>query len=387
MTTEFSTEEKAEKVDKLNEKTNEFLKTRVDKIAKAIGSDDYDLIWNKPVFTVRYMNPITNVMYNIENTILLTSLADEKNYDFPFYFTAKQGYAAGMSNKGEKSDFIINRFGAAVGFIKDKDKEKPEPGPSSDEETGGKVIYRRASKLTPIFNLSQFTGEHPAKVKRLIELLKQKPTPDEVETIFEALVETMPTPLKRVSGSNHYRPGEDVVSINPSSHFKSRIHEFNTLAHEIAHSYGHESRKNRASLRHYGENLESRAYEKLVANLAAQAVIKHYGLHIDPATRQEIDESFMQNHTAYDVSWARIFKDDALKILEAAKDADRTASTIIHEMNKSLTMKYKSNPDLKISELVKDILEAKAHPEEKPEAANDSQNKIYKKSKLKRQRP
>ncbi|OLY72272.1 hypothetical protein AU074_13940 [Pseudomonas sp. ATCC PTA-122608] len=381
MTKALEPKEKTDFIEAGNIRTDDFLKSQVEKIADAMASDE-DLIWNSPTFKIKYMNPITKTVYNLENTILLTQLANDKGYELPFYLTAKQGFTAGLSNKGEKSDFIVNRFGAPIGFFKDEKSKEPDLLGVGDSK--GKVIYRRASKLTPVFNLGQFTGERPEAVHKLMSQYQQKATPEELETVYQALLETIPTPLKRLAGTNHYRPGEDTIYMNPSSHFKSRLHETNTLLHETSHSYGHETRKNRPSLRHYSEGIEHRAYEELVANLSAQAVVKYFDLHIDPSTQKDLDAGFMKNHTTYDAGWAkRAYSKDTTQVFKAANDADRTASSIIHLIEQNLILKLKANPDLKISELVKERLIAKAEPE-KQEASNEAVKKTYKKSTYKR---
>lgn len=374
--------EKTEFIDSGNLKTEDFLKTQVEKIGKAMADDENVLIWNNPVFKINYMNPITKVIYNIENSLILQQLSKDQGFDRPFFLTAKQGFDAKLSNKGEKGLFIVHRFGAAMGYAKgDKDAE---PGLVGDEGSGSKIIYKRASRLTSVFNLAQFKGEYPPAITKLLNQFQQKATPDELETVYQAVLQTMPTRLERVIGSNHYRPREDVISINPSTMFKSRLHEVNTLLHEISHSYGHETRKNRPSLRQYSEGIEHRAYEELVANLSAQAVVKYFDLHIDPATQNDLDEGFMQNHTTYDAGWAkRAYSKDTTEIFKAANDADRTASSIIHLIEQNLILKLKANPDLKISETVKERLLAKAEPE-KQEASIDAAKKPYKKSTYKR---
>ena len=375
MSKPLSPTDKKEYAKDANDKVSDFLSSRVDKIVSTMTNDDEKFVWNSPVFSVKYMNPISKTIYGLENSLLLSQLAEDKDYSFPFYITASQGYANGLSNKGEKSDFIVNRFGVKLGYKKDK----AEPGLARDEETQAKAVYIAASKLTPVFNIAQFTGDLPAAVQKLMDANQPKATPAELETVYQALLDTMPTPLKRVVGTNHYRPTEDAIYMNPSNLFKSRLHETNTLLHEVSHSYGHESRKNRPSLRHYSEGIEHRAYEELVANLSAQSVIKHYDLNLDPVTRQELDEGFMQNHTTYDASWAKsAYKNNPSEIFRAAKDADRTANTIVHELDQKLVLMLKANPDLKISEMVKERIIAKSAPE------IDAPKKTYKKSNYKR---
>jgi antirestriction protein ArdC len=362
-----------------NQKISDFLVERIDRIFSKINDSEYKNIWNHPVFTTPYKNIASGVMYNIENSLLLQDSAFDRGYETSLYLTAKQGFAEGLSNKGEKSHSIIKRFGLPVGYAKDQQVS----GLVSDGEAKAKAVYIPAAKPTAVFNIAQFTGELPEKYKKRMNTPAPKATPEELETVYQAVLETMPTKLVRVVGSNHYRPAADVIVINPSNLFKSRLHELNTLLHEISHSYGHESRKNRVSLRDYAKDDKHRAYEELVANLSAQSVIKHLDVTIDPHTREELDKGFMDNHTAYDVSWARnnLKSSDAMK---AAHDADRTANPIIFDVITNLTAKYKANPELPLNSTIKEMVISRISSESNPELENVGPKKPYKKSTYKR---
>ncbi|WP_024666816.1 zincin-like metallopeptidase domain-containing protein [Pseudomonas syringae] len=362
-----------------NQKVSDFLAERVEKIFSKIDDGEYKNIWNHPVFSMPYKNLVSGTMYNLENSLLLQDSAFEKDYGTSYYLTAKQGFAEGLSNKGEKSHCIIKRFGVPVGYAKDQQ----EQGLENDGEGKAKAIYIPAAKLTAVFNIAQFTGDLPERFKARFNTQTPKATPEELETVYQAVLETMPTRLVRVVGSNHYRPAADVIVMNPSNLFKSRLHELNTLLHEVSHSYGHESRKNRISLRDYCKDDKHRAYEELVANLSAQSVIKHLDVTIDPHTREELDKGFMDNHTVYDVSWARNNLKPA-DVMKAAHDADRTANPIIYEVVTNLTAKYKANPELPLNPTIKEMVIARISSESKPELENEAPKKPYKKSTFKR---
>ena len=348
--------EKKEIIETAQEKTDAFLKARADSIFSSVVNEEYKdrLPWNAPVFRTRFMNPASGTVYNIENSLLLSELTAEKGYDFPFFLTASQGYAAKLSNKGESADFVVHRFGMSMGNAKTRD-ESGQVVEILDENGKPKPVYRRACKLTPVFNLQQFTGELPARFQKLIDAYANTPTPAEVETVFQSLVDTMPTKLRRSNSaegaSNYYSPSLDFVNLAPSAQFKSRLQELSTLAHEVAHSYGHSSRKNRESLARYAEDPSFRGYEELVANLAAQAVMKHFNLRMKDGERSDLDSAFVANHNTYDVGWAARLSDTPQKILEAANDADRAASEMIFKIEQDLALKLEANPALPVPEI------------------------------------
>ncbi|PYD33651.1 zincin-like metallopeptidase domain-containing protein [Pseudomonas syringae] len=368
-----SYKEKKEYIDNSKEKLEGFLADKVDSIHAMLKSENPDVpVWNSPCFKIRYLNPVSGTVYNLENSMLLSMLGKEKGFELPYYMTAKQGFEAGLSNKGEKADFVVHHFGMQIGFI--KDGEKPGAGGNDDQDNAeGKAIYRRASKLSPVFNLQQFTGELPPKIKAQMAQRAKIPTPAEVQMVLQSVMDTMPTPLKRHAGaehSNYFSPSEDTIYMAPSGYFKSDLHELSTLLHEVSHSYGVASRKNRESLAKYAESDEHRAYEELVANLSAQGVIKHLNFNLTDGMREQLDDAFFKNHQTYDVGWAlKGLRDKPDQVFKAAADADRTANEIIYKLENDLKAKYELDPTLPVSDFIKQRLsrsEVDSTPQVKP---------------------
>lgn len=377
-------EQKDTIIEKGNEDVAKFLEERVQQILNSMENvkEGEKLIWNSPVFQVRYSNPASGVMYNTENSLILSILSGRENYEDPFYLTAKQGYDAGLSNKGEKSNYIVHRFGMKFGLLTEKNELTGKMEPKKDENGNFQEIFKRACKLTPVFNIAQFTGEMPEKFKKIMASNMPKiPTPAEVETIYQAVLETMPTQLKRhISHDgkhNYYQPAIDIITLAPSNMFKSRMHELSTLLHEVSHSYGHESRKNRESLKRYSEETRFRSYEELVANLSAQAIIKHFNFAISDDLKPELDKSFFENHQNYDAGWAIAgLKKSPMDIFKASSDADRTANEIIFKIEENLKLKYQNDSKLEISDFIKERLVSKVDNEEEKEHTRETKSKI-----------
>jgi len=90
----MSSEDKDQLIEKNNESVEGFLKERVEKILESVENAENagtKLIWNSPVFQIKFSNPASGVTYNTENSLILSLLSQDQNYDFPFYLTAKQG--------------------------------------------------------------------------------------------------------------------------------------------------------------------------------------------------------------------------------------------------------------------------------------------------------
>lgn len=384
----LTSDQKDSIIEKGNEDVARFLEERAIKIFSTMINFDggQKLIWNSPVFNIRYSNPASGVTYNTENSLILSLLSEKEEYENPFYLTAKQGYDAGLSNKGEKSNYIVHRFGMKFGLVTEKNDLTGKMEPKKDENGNFQEIFKRACKLTPVFNIGQFQGEIPEKFKKIMASNMPKiPTPEEVNTVLQALLETMPTELKRVISAdgkhNFYSPSIDKITMAPSNMFKSKLHELSTLLHEVSHSYGHETRKNRESLKKYSEDNSFRAYEEIVANLSAQAIIKHFNFAIPEDLKPELDKSFFENHLNYDAGWAITgLQKDPMLIFRASSDADRTANEMIFKLEENLKLKYENDSTLEISDFIKERLSIKIDNDEEKEhtatAKSKTANKI-----------
>lgn len=103
-----SYKEKKEYIDNSKEKLEGFLAHKVDSIQGMLKSENPDVpVWNSPCFKIRYLNPVSGTVYNLENSMLLSILGKEKGFELPYYLTAKQGFDAGLSNKGDKPDQVF----------------------------------------------------------------------------------------------------------------------------------------------------------------------------------------------------------------------------------------------------------------------------------------
>ena len=351
------------------DKMNLFMETRKAEIIESLNQllDDKP-IWQSPVFTTKYINPVSGAKYNIENSVLLLGQMREralKNPDekekLPFFMTFNQAKNSGLIvPKGTKSFAILKRFGKKYEVTK------------LDEATGQEEIeerFRRAASIDFVFNISDLEGELSAKLQRNMSMGFSKATNEEAKVILEALEATSPVKITRVtdfnsSSGSYYVPSAEFINLPPSSLFRNVIEEISTLAHEIAHSWGHSSRLNRETLNTYSQDNKARAEEELVANVASQAVVNHFGLELDDKRQFE---SYEKNHDTYDFGWAKLLKDNPDSITTAIQNADKTAGKMIAEVELWLSNKLKDNPDLAVSEFIKDRINKKQEKEETPE--------------------
>lgn len=365
-------------------KMAEFLKQRSDAIIASLNSTPENVpIWESPIFHNKYINPASNVRYNSGNAsslfaqIQIREMEKEpeaKNNEgtLPFFMTYAQAKKNGLQvKKGSKSYIITKRFGKKVGSFKKEDE-------NGKEEL--KDIYKSAVTFDSVFNIGDMDGELSEKIKRNMQISFNKSTPAETANILTSLINSSPVKIQRitddsVSSSSYYAPSVDFINVPPSAMFKNTLEEISTIAHEIAHSWGHESRLKRESLQNYSVSKEIRAEEEIVANVAAQAVIQHFGIEIDQEDRQS---TFSKNHDVYDFGWARNLKDKPDIILRAIDAADKTASKIIEAVELDLSQRLKDNPDLEIPEFAKERILKKEADLSSENSLEEPQEKVKK---------
>lgn len=114
-----------------------------------------------------------------------------------------------------------------------------------------------------------------------------------------------------------YMPGFDTVHLPKVENFKSWQEYASTLAHELSHSTGHESRLNRNLEGSFGTNSYSK--EELVAEFSAAMVLSKYG----------VDEIPVENSAAYIKSWASKIRENKGILYEAIQQAQKASDMIL----------------------------------------------------------
>jgi len=118
-----------------------------------------------------------------------------------------------------------------------------------------------------------------------------------------------------------YSPSEDYINVPEYNKFAIPEEYYNTLFHEMSHSTGHSTRLKRfvgaAATASFGSKLYS--LEELVAELGAAFLCGHCG----------IEQTTLENSTAYIANWLKVLKDDKTIIVKAAAKASKSTDYII----------------------------------------------------------
>jgi antirestriction protein ArdC len=111
-------------------------------------------------------------------------------------------------------------------------------------------------------------------------------------------------------------PSQDKILMPSAADFKSLGHYQSTLAHELVHWSGHDSRLKRDFSGRFGS--EAYAFEELVAEIGSAFVCAQLGLALDGL-----------QHSDYLASWLKVLKADKRAIFTAASKAKQAAGFLL----------------------------------------------------------
>lgn len=239
------------------------------------------------------------------NTIILWLTAVEKGYNSPYWFTYRQAQEKGaFVRKGEKSTTVIK-----FGFREVLD------------ETTGEEANIPYTKGYAVFNADQIEGL-PADFYGKVE--GEKVNSDEMNP---AVIDFFNKTGAKIRHSDHprayYSITEDYIHMPNFESFFTAGGYYATLAHEVTHWTGHESRLNRFNRL---SNRSEYAFEELVAEIGNCMLCASLGLTPD----------FLQS-AAYIESWLAALKKDKRFIFKAASEAQKAVDFLREKVGSAQT--------------------------------------------------
>jgi antirestriction protein ArdC len=186
------------------------------------------------------------------------------------------------------------------------------------------VSKRFFLKEFTVFNLEQCEG-----VTVTEEFTKREPVPtlDGVTNMLASYA-SKPTVYHRASADAYYSPMLDSITLPLIEQFNSGEEYAHTLAHELIHSTGHQSRLDRFSEEDQPARFGSAVYakEELVADIGAQMLLASVGIEGDIA-----------NSASYVAGWLRALKNDSTLILSASTKAQKASDYIMAKVKEEVS--------------------------------------------------
>jgi antirestriction protein ArdC len=266
--------------------------------AMEAGVDTWQMPW-RTSFTMPY-NATTGVSYRGGNVLACWITGAHRAYSTQQWATYKQWASIGQQvAKGQRGLHLVKW------------------SPIEREQPNGTIKKMMIPNGFVVFNAAQL--EHAGEPDYEFDVSHLPP--NEAEMWLDLFM----VPFTMADGAPSYNWRADRVNMPVVDAFDTSCDYLSTLAHELAHWTGHESRLGRDMTGRFGS--DSYAMEELVAELSAAFTCARY--HVTPADRHD--------HAAYLDHWVRVLRADP-KVLwtiaskaQAATDHLRTYVTSASE--------------------------------------------------------
>ncbi|WP_225205075.1 ArdC family protein [Novosphingobium huizhouense] len=244
---------------------------------------------------------VTGECYRGINVLLLWASADENGFRSRRWMTFKQAQALGGSvRKGSKGTGIVF-------FKKLTVTEQNDAG--EDQERNIPMM-----RGFTVFNADQIEGL-PAKFYARPAVIPG--ASKERDEVADSALRSSGAQIRESGDRAYYAPTMDLVNMPTFDRFATVGGYLATLAHELCHWSGHESRLNRQLLNKFGS--KDYAFEELVAEIGAAFVGARLGIvgdHID-------------DHAAYLAHWLQALRSDKRMIFKAASLAQQACDLVL----------------------------------------------------------
>jgi antirestriction protein ArdC len=235
------------------------------------------------------------------NVLWLWMAAEAAGHSSPFWMTYRQAQLlGGQVRKGERGTVAI--------FYRTYQAGDADEG---DEAEGPRT--RRVLKSFSIFNACQIDG----LPERFFPEPRPLPPPSERDNALERFFAAIPARIRHRGAEAFYSPILDQVTMPEPGLFRNLDHYRATLAHELSHWTGHESRLARQMGGRFGS--EAYAMEELVAELSSAILGAELGLPVE----------HLDHHASYLASWLKVLKADSRAILTVAAKAEEASSLLL----------------------------------------------------------
>jgi antirestriction protein ArdC len=235
------------------------------------------------------------------NVLWLWMAAEAAGHSSPFWMTYRQSQLlGGQVRKGERGTVAI--FYRAY---------QAEHADEENESEGQRM--RRVLKNFTVFNACQIDG----LPDRFFPEPRPLPVPTERDRELESFFAAIPARLRHGGAEAFYSPVPDQITMPEPGLFRDLDHYRATLAHELSHWTGHDSRLARRLGGRFGS--EAYAIEELVAELSSAILGAELGLPVE----------HLDHHASYVASWLKVLKADSRAILTIAAKVEAASSLLL----------------------------------------------------------
>jgi antirestriction protein ArdC len=258
--------------------------------------------WHSSVGFPRSMS--TRKTYRGANIFILGITALMEGYESPWWGTFNQiGEKGGKVLKGEHPTPVV--------FWKPIQVEPKE----GDEETEPYTIWLH--RYYNVWNENQTEG---LELKPLAEVREEFDIIERAEQVVDLYLKKQKLAVKRYHKAA-YSPTKDEIYMPARETFINDNGWYSTLAHEVAHSTGHETRLKRKIDNVFGDHKYS--FEELVAEFTAAMFCYEVGIE------EEIEQS-----AAYIQSWLKALEGNKRWLVDAGGKAQKAFEFIFSEEKK-----------------------------------------------------
>lgn len=261
--------------------------------------------WVQPWQTGHAAGPVSRPLrFNFEpysgiNVLTLWASAMNQGFAAPVWMTFHQALElGGHVRKGESGSPVVHANSC----------KRTDTDPETDEVDERHIPFLKAYT---VFNVEQIEGLPERYLASQERVANPDTTLQAVETFFAA------TGADIHHGGNAacYIPSRDRIHMPAFEIFRDAEGYYATLAHEITHWTGHESRLNRGfGCERFGD--AGYAMEELVAELGAAFLCADLKLTL----------TVREDHASYIASWLKALKNDTKAVFTAAAHAQRAAA-------------------------------------------------------------
>lgn len=251
------------------------------------------------------VNVVSGREYHGINVLILWAASQVNGYASGAWLTAHQAKELGgtlRAGEGKKYEPIV--WASKKSYDKEKDGT-----PIRDRDGNETTRSVWLTKYSFVYNVASFDGL-PAKFAN--EGPVNLPG-DERFAAIRAVVAGSNIPVHHGGNTACYSPTNDAIKMPVPQSFASPDLYYSTLAHELTHATGHDSRLARDLRNSFGSH--KYAAEELVAELGAAFMCARFGIDSEPRA----------DHAAYLAHWLGIMKADKKAIFVAAAKANQAA--------------------------------------------------------------